>query len=84
MNIFKTLQQKPWIAETAAGTAAGDFDTPDTADAARTALRFVLAVVGVLFFLFSWCFGGHTIARTELPSWATEHTSQLSKPEKQK
>ena len=65
MNIFKTLQQKPWIPETAAASAAGVYDTPDPSDAARTALRFILAIVGVLFFLFIITF----LSRSQSPDF---------------
>lgn len=65
MSIFKTLQQKPWIPETAAASAAGEYATPDAADSGRIALRFLLAIVGVLFFLFIITF----LSRSQYPDF---------------
>ena len=62
MSLFKTLQQKPWIPESA-GAAA--FEAPDPSDAARIALRFILTIVGVLFFLFIITF----LSRSQYPDF---------------
>ena len=50
MSLFKTLGQKPWLhGDTAVAAPVPEFDA---ASASRTALKFILAIVGVLFFLF--------------------------------
>ena len=66
MGIFKTLGEKPWLQDPAiAGNAAALEHAPDTAAAAQVALRFILAVVGVLFFLFIITF----LSRSQYPDF---------------
>jgi len=64
MSIFKTLRDKPWEH---APAHAGDVPTyaPDPDGASRTALRFILAIVGVLFFLFIITF----LSRSQYPDF---------------
>lgn len=64
MSILKTLRDKPWLHPTAAATAA-QYDGPDTTAAMRILLRFILAIVGVLFFLFIITF----LARSQYPDF---------------
>ena len=52
MKILKTLGTKPWLHEHEVGGVAAVHAGPDTAGASRIALRFFLAMVGVMFFLF--------------------------------
>ena len=61
MSIFKTLREKPWETPEAAGSVAvaQDFDP------AKIAVRFIMAVVGVLFFLFIITF----LARSQYPDF---------------
>ena len=50
MSFFKTLQEKPWeTPETAIGDGV---ISPIGYDPAKIALRFIMGVVSVLFFLF--------------------------------
>ncbi len=65
MNPFKTLREKPWIAQPAGHPAAAQPGLEDPYGAARTALRFILAVVGVLFFLFIITF----LSRSQYPDF---------------
>jgi cytochrome c oxidase subunit 3 len=64
MNILRALRDKPWLHPTAAATAA-QYAGPDTTAAMRILLRFVLAIVGVLFFLFIITF----LARSQYPDF---------------
>jgi cytochrome c oxidase subunit 3 len=64
MNPLKTLGEKPWLQATAA-SATADATLADTQAAARIALRFFLAVVGVLFFLFIITF----LSRSQYPDF---------------
>jgi cytochrome c oxidase subunit 3 len=64
MNILRTLRDKPWLHPTAAATAA-QYPGPDTTAAMRILLRFILAIVGVLFFLFIITF----LARSQYPDF---------------
>lgn len=64
MSILRTLRDKPWLHSTAAATAA-QYDGPDTTAAMRILLRFILAIVGVLFFLFIITF----LARSQYPDF---------------
>ena len=55
MNIFRTLAQKPWLPQ----PAAAEGFTPQvqhSAPAGRIALRFFLAMVTIIFFLFTLTF----------------------------
>jgi len=66
MGIFKTLGEKPWLQDPAiAGNAAALEHVPNPSDSARIALRFILAVVGVLFFLFIITF----LSRSQYPDF---------------
>jgi cytochrome c oxidase subunit III len=62
MNPFKVLAEKPWLPQAAA--AAQVYDIDPNADA-RVALRFFIAVVCVLFFLFTITF----LARSQYPDF---------------
>jgi len=64
MNIFKSLREKPWLHPSPAGTAA-QYSGPDTAAAMRVLLRFILAIVGVIFFLFIITF----LSRSQYPDF---------------
>ncbi|MEH6568093.1 MAG: cytochrome c oxidase subunit 3 [Halioglobus sp.] len=62
MNPFKTLAEKPWLAQPA-GMPQGM--GPDANTAGTIALRFFIAVVSVLFFLFTITF----LARSQYPDF---------------
>jgi cytochrome c oxidase subunit 3 len=62
MNPFKVLAEKPWLPLPAG--AAHVYDSDPNA-AARVALRFFIAVVSVLFFLFTITF----LARSQYPDF---------------
>jgi cytochrome c oxidase subunit 3 len=63
MSFFKTLGEKPWLAQ------VGEIPLINNADQdilkGKTALRFFLAVVGVIFFLFTVTF----LSRTQFPDF---------------
>ena len=63
MSFFKTLGEKPWLAQ------AGEIAYINHADQhilkGKTALNFFLAVVGVIFFLFTVTF----LSRTQFPDF---------------
>ncbi len=63
MNPLKTLAEKPWLVQTA------DIPPPDMLDntsvAARIALRFILAIVAIIFFLFILTF----LSRSQYPDF---------------
>ncbi|MDX1736437.1 MAG: cytochrome c oxidase subunit 3 [Halioglobus sp.] len=65
MSLFKTLREKPWEHEAATAGGAPHYDGPDPEAAARIALRFILAIVGVLFFLFIITF----LSRSQYPDF---------------
>jgi cytochrome c oxidase subunit 3 len=65
MNIFKMLRGKPWEHEAAAVGGQSTYAGPDTRVAAEIALRFILAVVGVIFFLFIITF----LSRSQYPDF---------------
>jgi cytochrome c oxidase subunit 3 len=65
MKALKILLDKPWLHEPAAAGIAPQYSGPDTAAASRTALRFFLAVVSVLFFLFIITF----LSRSQYPDF---------------
>ena len=50
MNIIQMLSEKPWIPQ-AAGVAVPASDNSEVA-IGKTALKFLLFIVGVIFFLF--------------------------------
>ena len=64
MKILKTLGTKPWLHD-AEGGGATAYAGPNTGDASRIALRFFLAMVGVLFFLFIITF----LSRSQYPDF---------------
>jgi cytochrome c oxidase subunit 3 len=65
MNPFKVLAEKPWLAQTAGATHAGPHPLDGAQNAARTALRFILAIVTVIFFLFILTF----LSRSQYPDF---------------
>ncbi len=65
MNLFSTLGEKPWIKEPELPESQADGATADALASARVLLRFVLAIVGVLFFLFIITF----LSRSQYPDW---------------
>ena len=64
MSILKALLDKSWQHPSTAG-AAPEFGGPDPAAAARVMLRFILAIIGVLFFLFIITF----LSRSQYPDF---------------
>jgi cytochrome c oxidase subunit 3 len=62
MNPFKALAEKPWLAQPVGVPQALD---ADPGAAGRIALRFFIAVVSVLFFLFTITF----LARSQYPDF---------------
>lgn len=65
MSFFKTLAEKPWQhAPVIAGGAVAE-PALDAQGPARVALRFILAIVGILFFLFIITF----LSRSQYPDF---------------
>lgn len=64
MGMFKTLRERSWERGTDAGVIS-DSHEPDLPAASRIALRFILAIVGVLFFLFIITF----LSRSQYPDF---------------
>ena len=65
MSFFKTLAEKPWQhAPVVAGGAVAE-PALDAQGPARVALRFILAIVGILFFLFIITF----LSRSQYPDF---------------
>ena len=64
MSFFKTLAEKPWQPLTA-GASFENAQSMATRAPEKIALMFFLAVVGILFFLFTVTF----IARTQYPDF---------------
>lgn len=64
MSFLKTLLDKPWMHPTPA-TPGGYISAPDKNAAMRTMLWFILAVVGVIFFLFIITF----LSRSQYPDF---------------
>lgn len=62
MNPFKTLGEKPWLPQAAGGMPALEYDPNGSG---RIALRFFIAVVSVLFFLFTITF----LSRSQYPDF---------------
>src|SRR6056297_3035909 len=62
MNVFKTLGEKPWLNPSSQDAAA---PVVDPQAAARTLLRFIMAIVSVLFFLFTITF----LSRSQYPDF---------------
>ena len=66
MSFFKTLQEKPWETPETASVEGSRTDAIDqTFDPAKIALRFIMAVVSVLFFLFIITF----LSRSQYPDF---------------
>ena len=65
MKLFATLREKPWIHDPQLAAAGPELTLRDPQAAARVALRFFLAVVGVLFFLFIITF----LSRSQYPDF---------------
>ncbi len=65
MKFFETLGQKPWLTPDTGGTAAAIPLETDQLAAARIALRFVMTIVSVLFFLFIITF----LSRSQYPDF---------------
>jgi cytochrome c oxidase subunit 3 len=63
MKALDILRSKPWL--TAAADTAPHYAGPDTDAAAKIVLRFFLAIVGVLFFLFIITF----LSRSQYPDF---------------
>ncbi len=63
MSFFKTLGEKPWLAQT--GEIPLINNAEQTILKGKTALKFFLAVVGVIFFLFTVTF----LSRTQFPDF---------------
>jgi cytochrome c oxidase subunit 3 len=64
MNILRMLRDKPWLHPTDAAIVA-QYDGPDPQAAMRIMLRFLLAVVSVIFFLFIITF----LSRSQYPDF---------------
>ena len=62
MSLFKTLGEKPWVSP---GNAAAIAPAIDPQASARIALRFILTIIGVLFFLFIITF----LSRSQYPDF---------------
>lgn len=65
MSIFKTLGQKPWLADANPAVPLATVPEVDTNAAARIVLRFIMAIVSVLFFLFIITF----LSRSQYPDF---------------
>ncbi len=64
MSLFSTLRERPWE-NTSASADISALPEPDLQAASRIALRFILAIVGVLFFLFIITF----LSRSQYPDF---------------
>jgi len=64
MSFFKTLAEKPWLTQTAEASFDQPLDEPYRVPQ-KTALRFFLGIVGVIFFLFAVTF----LSRTQYPDF---------------
>ncbi len=64
MSLFNKLTEKPWMPLAAAGNAQVEFYEPGKIPQ-KTALKFFMAIVGVIFFLFIVTF----ISRTQYPDF---------------
>jgi len=65
MKALRILRDKPWLHEPATVGHSPQYDGPDTAAAGRIALRFIMAIVSVLFFLFIITF----LSRSQYPDF---------------
>lgn len=63
MKLLRTLREKPWELASSAGDTTVLPTPPDAA--AKTALRFIIAIVSVLFFLFIITF----LSRSQYPDF---------------
>ncbi|MFT5710390.1 MAG: cytochrome c oxidase subunit 3 [Halioglobus sp.] len=64
MNIFRTLAEKPWLPQTAEAQAQTELASRQH-DPARIAVRFIFAIVSVIFFLFILTF----LSRSQYPDF---------------
>ena len=64
MNVLRMLRDQPWLHAAEAATVA-QYGGPDPVAAMRVMLRFILAIVGVIFFLFIITF----LARSQYPDF---------------
>jgi cytochrome c oxidase subunit 3 len=64
MNILKILRDKPWLHSTP-DASLEQYSGPDAVAASRIMLRFILTIVGVLFFLFIITF----LSRSQYPDF---------------
>jgi len=65
MKLFGTLREKPWLHQTVVAGGATEMPEPDPQGPARVALRFILGIVGILFFLFIITF----LSRSQYPDF---------------
>lgn len=65
MNPFKILGEKPWLPQSAGFGHSNTGLTPETQNSAKIALRFILAIVTVIFFLFILTF----LSRSQYPDF---------------
>ena len=65
MKALRILRDKPWLQEPATAGHSPEYGGPDTAAAARIALRFIMVIVSVLFFLFIITF----LSRSQYPDF---------------
>jgi cytochrome c oxidase subunit 3 len=65
MKLFGTLREKPWVHQPLMAGAQTDVPALQPQGPARIALRFILAIVGVLFFLFIITF----LSRSQYPDF---------------
>lgn len=65
MSLFSTLREKPWQTATSQGAVTAGYAGPNPEAASKIALRFILAIVGVLFFLFIITF----LSRSQYPDF---------------
>jgi cytochrome c oxidase subunit 3 len=65
VNIFRTLAEKPWLPQTAGALKAQAEFSAGPNDAARIAVRFIYAIVSVIFFLFILTF----LSRSQYPDF---------------
>ena len=65
MKVLRVLREKSWLHEPVTAGEAPLYAGPDTSAAARTALRFFMIIVSVLFFLFIITF----LSRSQYPDF---------------
>ncbi len=64
MRFFKSIAEKPWLAQ-AAGVNVDFSESGENRIPERTALKFFIGIVGVIFFLFAVTF----LSRTQYPDF---------------